>query len=216
MVLFSNVQGSLDEISSNLKDVEERREILIKGTRDIVMLCSKSIVALHRNELDEAQDKMENARKMLADYRSYAKTDLYKYIMIAEQELVEAFGLYAVIRGSEIPNFKDLKVTGSSYITGLLDCVGEIKRLVYDRMRSGNEKDAEKLFSIMQEIYNATYPFAVYDNLISGIRKKLDVARMLIEDIRAAVTEAKRREVMINAMTSLEERLMHHNKQDKI
>jgi hypothetical protein len=30
-----------------------------------------------------------------------------------------------------------------------------IKRLVYDRMRSGRGKDAEKLFATMEEIYNA-------------------------------------------------------------
>jgi translin len=99
---------------------------------------------------------------------------------------------------------KELRVTGESYLTGLLDCVGEIKRLVYDRMRSGNEKDAEKLFAVMEEIYGAVYPFAVYDNIVAGLRKKLDVARMLIEDIRAVVTEESRRRALIDAVGRLE------------
>jgi translin len=101
---------------------------------------------------------------------------------------------------------QELDVMGSSYLTGLLDCVGEIKRLVYDRMRSGNEKDAEKLFETMEVIYNAIYPFAVYDNIVSGLRKKLDVARVLIEDIRAVVTEESRRKALIEAIDSLEKR----------
>ena len=88
-----------------------------------------------------------------------------------------------------------------------MDCVGEIKRLVYDRMRSGNEMDAEKLFAVMEEVYGAVYPFAVYDNIVAGLRKKLDVARMLIEDIRAVVTEEKRRRAMAEAMSGLEKRL---------
>ena len=95
---------------------------------------------------------------------------------------------------------QDLDVTGPSYLTGLLDCVGEIKRLVYDRMRSGNEKDAEKLFATMEEIYNAIYPFAVYDNVVASLRKKLDVARMLIEDVRAVVTEESRRNALMDAV----------------
>jgi translin len=74
-------------------------------------------------------------------------------------------------------------------------------------MRSGNEKDAEKLFAIMEEIYNAIYPFAVYDNIVSGLRKKLDVARMLIEDIRAVVTEEKRRKALIDAVQTLEQKV---------
>ena len=201
-----NMQGSLEEIDKSLKDVQDRREKLIKGTRDVVMLCSKSIVALHHSQPDDARAKMEQAKAMLEEFRKYARQDLYRYISVAEQELVEAYALRAVIENSPIPLMEELQVTGESYLTGLLDCVGEIKRLVYDRMRSGNEKDAEKLFATMEEIYNAIYPFAVYDNIVSGLRKKLDVARMLIEDIRAVVTEESRRKALIDAVGNLEKR----------
>jgi translin len=197
-----SIQGSLEEIDKSLKDVQDRREKLIKGTRDIVMLCSKSIVALHHSQLDDARAKMEQAKTMLEEFRQYARQDLYRYIAVAEQELVEAYSLSAVMENRPVPSMKDLSVTGESYLTGLLDCVGEIKRLVYDRMRSGNEKDAEKLFATMEEIYNAIYPFAVYDNIVSGLRKKLDVARMLIEDIRAVVTEESRRKALMDAVDS--------------
>lgn len=201
-----SIQGSLEEIDKSLKDVQDRREKLIKGTRDIVMLCSKSIVALHHGQLDDARAKMEQAKAMLEEFRQYARQDLYRYVAVAEQELVEAYSLSAVMENRPVPSMKDLSVTGESYLTGLLDCVGEIKRLVYDRMRSGNEKDAEKLFATMEEIYNAIYPFAVYDNIVSGLRKKLDVARMLIEDIRAVVTEESRRRAIISAIDSLEKK----------
>ena len=201
---MSSIQGSLEEIDKSLKDVQERREKLIKGTRDVVMLCSKSIVALHHGQLDDARSKMDQARVMLEEFRKYAKQDLYRYIAVAEQELVEAYALRAVMESVPLPAMKDLQVTGESYLTGLLDCVGEIKRLVYDRMRSGNERHAEKLFATMEEIYNAIYPFAVYDNIVSGLRKKLDVARMLIEDIRAVVTEESRRRALMDAVSNFE------------
>jgi translin len=71
-------------------------------------------------------------------------------------------------------------------------------------MRSGKGKDAERLFATMEEIYNAVYPFAVYDNIVSGLRRKLDVARMLIEDIRATVTEESRRKALIEAVGGFE------------
>jgi translin len=109
-----------------------------------------------------------------------------------------------VMDDKPMPSMRELDVTGESYLTGLLDCVGEIKRLVYDRMRSGKGKDAEKLFATMEEIYNAIYPFAVYDNIVSGLRRKLDVARMLIEDIRATVTEESRRKALIEAVGGFE------------
>jgi translin len=200
------MQDSLEAINKELNDVQFRREKLIKGTRDIVMLCSKSIVALHHGQIEDAKNKMGAARTMLVELREDAKKDLHRYISVAEQELVEAYSLRAVMENAPIPSMRDLEVTGSSYLTGLLDCIGEIKRLVYDRMRTGDEKDAEKLFVTMEEIYNAIYPFAVYDNIVSGLRKKLDVARMLIEDIRAVVTEESRRKALMNAIDSLDKK----------
>ena len=202
----SGIQSSLEEIDKNLKDVQDRREKLIKGTRDVVMLCSKSIVAMHHNQLDDAKNKMEQAKAMLEEFRGYAGQDLYRYIAVAEQELVEAYALRSVMEDKPIPPIRQLDVTGESYLTGLLDCVGEIKRLVYDRMRSGKGKDAEKLFSTMEEIYNAIFPFAVYDNIVSGLRRKLDVARMLIEDIRATVTEESRRKALIEAVDGFQKK----------
>ena len=203
----AGIQGSLEEIDKNLKDVQDRREKLIKGTRDAVMLCSKSIVAMHHNQLEDAESKMHQAKAMLEEFKDYARQDLYRYIAVAEQELVEAYALKSVMEEKPMPTMRDLNVTGESYLTGLLDCVGEIKRLVYDRMRSGKGKDAEKLFATMEEIYNAIYPFAVYDNIVSGLRKKLDVARMLIEDIRATVTEESRRKALIEAVGGFERKI---------
>jgi translin len=201
---FSNVHDSLDQINAELQDVEERREILIKNTRDIVMLCSKSIIALHNNEMDDARNKISQAKVMLDKFKEYAKTDLHKYIAVAEQEFVEAYVLKSIVEESLLPSKTELNVLGSSYLTGLLDCIGEVKRMVYDRMRVGKADDAIKLFTIMQDLYSIVYPFAVYDNLIPGLRRKLDVSKMLIEDIRAVITEETRRALMIKAVDNLQ------------
>ena len=206
-MLLDNVQSSLDEINGELKDVEERREKLIKGTRDVISICSKSIVAMHHDQMEKAEMNMQHAKIMLDEFRQYSKTDLYRYVSVAEQEIVEAYSLKSVIQNSAIPSMRDLNVSGSSYITGLLDCIGEIKRMVYDKMRTGRAEDAAKLFSLMQDIYSSIYPFAVYDHLVSGMRRKLDVAKMLIEDVRAIVTEEARRDKLIRAIDILERKL---------
>jgi translin len=202
--MSTKLETSLAEIDTNLKDIQERREKLIKGTRDVILLCSKSIIALHHGDPDHARHGMQQAKTMLEDLRTVARNDLSRYLAVSEQELVEAYALAAVMENKDLPSIADIGVAGESYLTGLLDCVGEIKRLVYDRMRSGNAQDAVKLFSTMEVIYGAVYPFAAYDNIVSGLRKKLDVARMLIEDIRAVVTEESRRKAMIDAIERFE------------
>jgi translin len=201
---FTNVHGSLDEINREFRNIEERREILIKNTRDMVMLCSKSIIALHNNEMDNACIKISQAKIMLDKFKEYAKTDLQKYIAVAEQEFVEAYMLKSIVEESSLPSKTELNVSGSGYLTGLLDCIGEVKRMVYDRMRAGEAEDATKLFAIMQDLYSIVYPFAVYDNLIPGLRRKLDVSKMLIEDIRALITEETRRAIIIKAVNNLQ------------
>ncbi len=205
--MLLNIESSLNEIDRNLKDVQERREKLIKGTRDIIMLCSKSIISLHQGDAENATGNMSQAKKLLDELRTVAKQDLRRYTGVAEQELVEAHALLAIMDEHQIPSMTDLNVTGESYLNGLLDCVGEIKRLVYDRMRSGSDEDVEKLFVVMEQIYGSIFPFAGYDNIVSGLRKKLDVARILIEDIRAVVTEESRRRAMIKAVDNLENKI---------
>ncbi|MFL6523346.1 MAG: hypothetical protein ACJ71B_07680, partial [Nitrososphaera sp.] len=74
------IQSSLEEINKNLKDIQDRREKLIKGTRDVIMLCSKSIVAMHHGQLEDAKSKMEEAKGMLEEFRTHARHDLYRHI----------------------------------------------------------------------------------------------------------------------------------------
>jgi len=204
---IENIQRSIDTIMTDLKLIEDRREKLIKGTRDVIMLCSKSIVSLHDGKYDHASEQVNRAKELLDELRQTAQTDLYRYIIGAETELVEANALRSIVSGSSIPSMQSLNVNGSSYILGLLDCVGELKRLVYDKIRAGKSDDAKNLFTLMEQIYATLFPFAAYDNIVQGVRRKLDVARMLIEDTRAAVTEDSRRLAMLDAMDRLYDRL---------
>ncbi len=201
------MQSSIDSIMNNLQSTQGRREKLIKSTRDVIMLCSKSIVSLHSGKFDEASQQVKQARELLDELRLDAQTDLYRYMIGAETELVEANALRAIISGSSIPSMDTLNVKGDSYILGLLDCVGELKRLVYDKIRVGKSEEANNMFALMEQIYSALFPFAAYDNIVPGVRRKLDVARILIEDTRAAVTEDSRRLAMLDAIDKLYSKL---------
>jgi translin len=202
----NSLQQSLRIINAELKEAEERREKLLKGTRDVVSLCSKSIVDLHHGKQDEANEKLRKANVMLAEFRGYTKDDLQKYLLVPEQEFVEASVLISVVGDSEIPSSLDLKVSGSAYTMGLLDCIGECKRRVYDKVRKGSLAEAQNLFNFMEETYGLVYPFAIYDNLVGGLKRKLDVAKFLIEDVRSLITEESRRQNLMGAIEHLENR----------
>lgn len=197
---LKNVKSSLSKISKSLNDMQNSREYLIKNTREVILLCSQSIISIHRLDIETGRRKAEHAKKLLDEIRKKSKVDLYRYIITAEQELVEAFAFISVVEKSDIPSAESLGVRGESYILGLLDCIGELKRLVYDSIRVGKANDAKKFFEVMENLYLFLYPFAVYDKIINETRRKLDVNRILIEDARAAVTEEIRRSALIDAI----------------
>lgn len=207
-MMLSNVQSDVEKINKKFKDVEERRNAIIKGTRDATILCSKAIVSLHSHKKEESIEYIEKAKKLLQEFKELGKDDLQKYLYIAEQEYVEAFSLFSIAENSVIPGMKSLDVSDISYVMGLLDCIGEIKRMIIDKIRAEGTSNVNTLFELMDKIYGIIYPLAVYDNLMPGLRKKLDVSRILIENVRAIVTEEQRRTRMIDIIEQFEKKIM--------
>jgi translin len=206
-VAAENVKATLKKISSELDDVEHRREVLIKGTRGVIMKCSKSIMALHRGRFEDAAKLLEEAQAELGSLRTHIRDDLERYLINAEQELVEAYQLKCVYEKTSLVGIEELNVATSSYLLGLLDSIGEIKRMIYDNLRTERTSDALNLFALMEDLYSSIYPFSVYDNIVPGIRRKLDVAKLLIENARSTLTEESNRNLLIKRMDILEKRL---------
>ena len=197
---IKNVKSSLPLISKNLEKTNSKREFLIKNNRETVILCSQAIISIHKNDLSTAKKKIAKAKSELTKLKQKSTGDLIRYIITPEQEFVEAASLLAVIEGKEIPSVKSLKVSDESYILGLLDCIGEIKRQVIDKIRVGDSRRATQLFDIMENLYLLLYPFASYDKIIKEARRKLDVNRMLVEETRSVLTEEIRRQELIKAI----------------
>ena len=197
---IKNVKSSLPLISKNLEKTNSKREFLIKNNRETVILCSQAIISIHKNDLNTAKKKIAKAKSELTKLKQKTSGNLVRYIITPEQEFVEAVSLLTVIEGKEIPSVKSLIVSDESYILGLLDCIGELKRQVIDKIRVGDSKRATQLFDVMENLYLLLYPFASYDKIVKETRRKLDVNRMLVEETRSGLTEEIRRQELIKAI----------------
>ncbi len=200
---LGNVEESLSKVEKNLQGVVERREKLIKQSRDIISSSSKTIVSIHNGRFAEARKELETAKKLLVDLRKEGTGALGRYLISPETEYVEASVVTAIIRKERIPSIASLGVSSEAYVLGLLDSIGELKRLVLDSIIKGDLKRAASLFSTMEQLYALLSHFAVYDNIVNGTRRKLDVARMLIEDTRGIMAEETRRERLNSSMGKL-------------
>ena len=194
---LKNVKTSLPIISKELEKTNSSREFLIKNNREVIINCSQAIIAIHKNDLNSAKLKIKKAKMLLAKLKQKTTDSLNRYLLTPEQELVEAIALLSIIEGKQIPTYKSIKVSGESYILGLLDCIGELKRQIIDQIRIGNSKNAENLFEIMENLYLMLYPFATYDKIVKESRRKLDVNRILVEETRLVLTEEIRRREFI-------------------
>jgi len=199
-----NIKSSLNKIAKSLSDIQDAREFLLKNTREVIILCSRSIISVHKGDIKSAKNNIRQAEILLKKYQKKATDDLRKYIITPEQEFVEAACLVAIFEKKEIPDDKKLNVMPESYILGLLDCVGELKRMVFDKIRIGDIDEAIRIFDIMETLYLELYPFSMYDKVVKESRRKIDVNRILVEDARGAITEEKRRSDLIKALSKFQ------------
>jgi translin len=200
---LKDAKVSLSKISKSLEKTQDSREDLIKNTRQIITLCSESIISIHRNDTKNAASKIQSAKRLLEKFRKEIDQSLYRYLIPSEQEFVEASSFLAIIQNKPIPTFESLKVKEESYVLGLLDCVGELRRNIYDRIRTGKLEEAKKTFDLMEDLYLELYPFASFDKVVKEARRKLDVDRILVEETRTALTEEIRRQELIDTIKKI-------------
>lgn len=193
-------EDTLSRIEARLKQIEERREKILRDVRTVTLNASKAIINVHAGKKKEAERLLEESKKVLVETSKIAGSDLQKYLTQPAAEYVEASITMAVSKGRSAPTQEELGVDDIPYLLGILDAVGEIKRMVYDRLREGKVNEATRLFKAMESVYASLTPFAAYDHIAPGIRRKTDVARMLIEDTRAVVTEELRRSALIKEL----------------
>lgn len=201
---LKNVKPSLNKIAKDLGQVQDAREFLLKNTREIIILCSKSIIAVHKGDLTTGKNNLKQAEILLKKYKKKATGGLRRYLITPEQEFVEAACLIAIVEKKEIPSDKKLAVMPESYVLGLLDCVGELKRQVFDKIRIDDIDEATRIFEIMENLYLQLYTFSMYDKVVKEARRKIDVNRILVDDVRSVITEEKRRTELIKILKKLE------------
>jgi translin len=200
-------EGSLDKIEHNLQQTLERRERILKTSRDVILASSRAIVFLHSRKKSEARAEIEKAEKLLEGMRKDSKGSLSRYLVSPETEFVEASVVESVLLNKPMPDAEGLGVSDEAYLLGLLDSVGELKRMLLVSITDGRTKNTTEYFRMMEQLYAVLSPFAVFDNVVNGVRRKIDVARMITEDTRGILAEETRRQVLLSSIERLEKKV---------
>ena len=173
----------IDTIDKTLRKKEEELDKVMLCNRQIVRACSNAIKALHAYDLKQAKVYLKEAEKDLKTIREYADTFPAQLNHVL-QEYAEARIVLSAIEKKKIPSFGELKVGEISYLNGLLDAIGELKREMYESLRRGNRHEARYYFGMMEQVYDELLPLRFSNAILPDFRHKQDVGRIQIEQAR--------------------------------
>lgn len=200
-----------EEISRHLEEKDQAREEALALTRVVVRRSGAAIRSVHRGELDRALDLADRAGEDLAAILNLLKEhpDVRYSGLVdgAEQEYAEARIVYALITEERMPTPQEVGVEMTSYLAGLGDAVGELRRHILDLIRLGRPEEGEVHLAAMEEIYHLLMSLDYPDAVTKGMRRKGDVARSLLDRTRGDLTNAIGQRRLEAELKEVEERL---------
>ncbi|MGH2581440.1 MAG: haloacid dehalogenase [Anaerolineales bacterium] len=187
------------------------RDAALAQTRQLTRHCANAIRAIHRDEGEAANVELDAARELAGALISGLKEfpDLYfaGYTQDALKEYAEANIVAALVRNSELPSPDDLNVESSTYMQGLAEAAGELRRRCLDILRHGHSDEAERMLTLMDDIYAVLVTMDYPDAVTRGLRRLTDLCRGLVERTRGDMTISLRQKRLENSLRNLEERL---------
>ena len=187
-----NLDPLAEAVRRDLDDKYVAREIGYGNSRKVIRLSANAIRSLHRGEREAAEALMEEAGVLLrqaeAALAAHPDVRYAGFVGDASKEYSEARLSAAVFAGDPLPLPADLGVDAAPYLNGLGETVGEMRRRMLDRMRSGDLAEAERLLEGMDAICELLADLDYPDAMTGGLRRTTDVARALIERSRADLT----------------------------
>lgn len=184
--------GFVDDARSILDERFTARERAITGSRRAIRASANAIRALHRGEVESADELLSEAGDILSGILTalddHPELVHVGYTHDAAKEYAEARLTAALMRGEEMPGFADLGIDPVPYLHGMGEAVGEMRRRLLDLLRAGDIPAAERAMAVMDEIVDLLAEIDYPDGMTNGLRRTTDVARSLVERSRADLT----------------------------
>ena len=209
-----NTDG-LSEIAESVRahlDAKHRaREQALALTREVIRLSANAIRAVHRREFPRAEELLAKARGNLEQTRDALAEhqDIFHagFVHDAQKEFAEAHCTLALIAGRRLPTPEDLGVMAPSYLNGIGEAVGELRRHLLDSLRAGDIPHCEESLAAMGDIYDVLVTMDYPEAVTSGLRRTADAMRGILERTRGDFTMAYAQRRLEDRLREFEDRL---------
>lgn len=213
------LEAIVDTIRLEFDTLNAARDKALTQARQLTRACSLAIRAVHRDDIAEMDSQLaeahELAKTLTEDLKDHPQLFHAGYTQDALKEYVEAKNTCALIRNQPLQTPEELGVVNSTYLKGLSEVVGELRRRILDILRHGYSEEAERLLSYMDEIYAVLVTIDYPDAITYGLRRQTDIARSIIEKTRGDITFSLRGEHLEQAIGRLSAQLNGEQAKDQ-
>ncbi len=210
---MKNLPVITEKIHQALELRTQARDRALADARQVTRHSAQAIRAIHREEHDAAYEQLEQARALVSamqnDLSEFPELYYAGYTQDAIKEFVEASITCALIENQSLPSPEDLNVEYATYLNGLAEAAGELRRRCLDILRQGYSNEAERLLSCMDDIYATLVTMDYPDAVTNGLRRQTDIIRGVVErtrgDLTISLREQHLEQVMLKLMSHLDE-----------
>jgi translin len=214
----SELEEIAERIHHSFEVCTSERDRALTQARTLTRHCANAIRAIHRDEHPLAREHLEEARQLVLSLQDNLKDfpELFYagYTQDALKEYAEAALVYALIDNGDFPSPEDLNLESATYLQGLAEAVGELRRRCLDMLLNDKPAEAERLMGEMDDIYAILVTMDYPDAITGGLRRLTDVARGIIERTRGDLTLSLRQERLENSLRELEAHLDEYKKSE--
>eukprot|EP01025_Chloroclados_australasicus_P034491 TRINITY_DN35232_c0_g1_i1.p1 TRINITY_DN35232_c0_g1~~TRINITY_DN35232_c0_g1_i1.p1 ORF type:complete len:322 (-),score=32.62 TRINITY_DN35232_c0_g1_i1:195-1160(-) len=183
--------AAFEQLRTEMTAFDEKRETVIKQTRDTLKLSKQAIYCMHRGDI-------EGARKKLADGMTHAEK--LRPIVDAEYELrsggsyssameewAEGMVFLTFLTENRIPRPDELPgITRDEYLGGVLDFTGELNRYVVARATQRDFEAVKRCRDLTEELFGL---FLQFDFRNGSLRKKFDGLKYTLKKMETTLYE---------------------------
>ncbi|XP_031121853.1 translin-associated protein X [Ipomoea triloba] len=209
----THMKDAFSKYTDYLNGLNEKRERVVKASRDITMNSKKVIFQVHRMSKNNREEVLEKAEKDLdavtAQYvsrlvKELQGTDFWKLRRAYSpgvQEYVEAATLCHFCKTGTLisldelnanltplsdPSIEPLQINILDYLLGLADLTGELMRMAIGRISDGEVEFAHKICNFVREIHRELTLVAPLMEDSSDMKTKMDTMLQSVMKIENA------------------------------
>ena len=185
------------------------REEALTISREVIRYSANAIRAVHRGEFEEAGLLVKQAGLRLEGTKAMRQESPQIYcagfLADARKEYSEASITLAVISAETLPKPEDLEVDPTSFLNGLAEVIGELRRYILDALRREDFDRCQEFMEVMDEIYGVLVTVDFPEAVTGGLRHNTDQMRGVLERTRGDLTMALRQHRLETRLAQWEE-----------